>query len=49
MADIEKYRRAMIAVQCGDYLNSETIIERLAGEKSSKFKDYLWLRFRSQA
>ena len=49
MAEIERYRRAILAVQCGDYANSELMAERLAGEGSSKFKDYMWLRFRNTA
>ena len=49
MSEIERYRRAMLAVQCGDYMNSEPLLERIASETSSKFKDFLWLRFRTQA
>jgi hypothetical protein len=48
MAEIEHFRRAILALQCGDYKNSEVIVERLASkEYPSKFKDFLWLRFRN--
>jgi len=35
LAEIEKYRRAILAMQCGDWQNSEVLVDRLASGEGS--------------
>ena len=35
MAEIEKYRRAILAMPCGDWQNSEVLVDRLASGEGS--------------
>jgi hypothetical protein len=45
--EIEQLRNAVLAIECGDLTQVESIIARLGDGTSSKYRDYLWARFRA--